>query len=127
MSEKKSKTALQSSDYVSWLVFLGAITVVLIAVTTALFPTLIVRFFGGSPDYLGINPFETGVWTVPLLITNFVLLTVAILYFKNLLPNLILNSIRFIFDFELPAKLAFLIIIILLGIYISFTIAGVTE
>jgi len=127
MSEKKNKTSLQSSDYVSWAVFLGTITVVLIAVTTAIFPTLIVRFFGGSPDYLGINPFETGVWTVSFLTTNFVLLAVTILYLKNLLPNPILNSIRFIFGFEISAKVAFFIIIILIGIYISFTITELVE
>lgn len=127
MSEKKSKTSLQSSDYVSWAVFLGAITVVLIAVTTAIFPTLIVRFFGGSPDYLGINPFETGIWTVSFLTTNFVLLAVTILYLKNLLPNPILNSIRFIFGFEISAKVAFFIIIILIGIYTSFTITELVE
>ncbi len=95
--------------------------VVLIAITTLLFPALVIRSLGGVEDYSGINPFETGIWTFPLLITNFVLLGIGILYFKNKLPKQITKSIKFIFDFEVSAKMAFLVILILIGFYVVFT------
>ena len=117
----EGKKKRENSELLSWTVFLVTLLVVLIAITTLLFPALVIRSLGGVEDYSGINPFETGIWTFPLLITNFVLLGIGILYFKNKLPKQITKSIKFIFDFEVSTKIAFLVILILIGFYVVFT------
>jgi len=116
------KLKRKNPDLVSWTVFLITLSVVLVAITTLLFPALVIRSLGGVEDYSGINPFETGIWTFPLLITNLILLGIGILYFKNKLPKLISKSIKFIFDFEISAKVALLVILILIGVYITFSV-----
>ena len=95
----EGKKKRENSELLSWTVFLVTLLVVLIAITTLLFPALVIRSLGGVEDYSGINPFETGIWTFPLLITNFLLLVIGILYFKNKLPKQITKSIKFIFNF----------------------------
>ncbi|MCH8860197.1 MAG: hypothetical protein IH843_03515 [Thaumarchaeota archaeon] len=117
----EGKKKRENSELLSWTVFLVTLLVVLIAITTLLFPALVIRSLGGVEDYSGINPFETGIWTFPILITNFVLLGIGILYFKNKIPKQITKSIKFIFDFEVSAKIAFLVILILIGFYVVFT------
>ena len=117
----EGKKKRENSELLSWTVFLVTLLVVLIAITTLLFPALVIRSLGGVEDYSGINPFETGIWTFPILITNLVLLGIGILYFKNKLPKQITKSIKFIFDFEVSAKIAFLVILILIGFYVVFT------
>ncbi len=117
----EGKKKRENSELLSWIVFLVTLLVVLIAITTLLFPALVIRSLGGVEDYSGINPFETGIWTFPLLITNFVLLGIGILYFKNKIPKQITKSIKFIFDFEVSTKIAFLVILILIGFYVVFT------
>jgi len=121
----EGKKKRENSELLSWTVFLATLLVVLIAITTLLFPALVIRSLGGVEDYSGINPFETGIWTFPLLITNLVLLGICILYFKNKLPKQITKSIKFIFDFEVSAKIAFLVILILIGFYVVFTMTEV--
>lgn len=121
----EGKKKREYSELFSWTVFLVTLLVVLIAITTLLFPVLVIRSLGGVEDYSGINPFETGIWTFPILITNFVLLGIGILYFKNKIPKQITKSIKFIFDFEVSTKIAFLVILILIGFYVVFTMTEV--
>ena len=106
---------------------MAALGVVLITITTVVFPALILRSLGGFEDHMGVNPFETGVWTYPFLITNLVLLGIGIVYFKNKLPQSIAKSIRFIFNFEISAQVACIVIICLIGIYISFSVSELFD
>ncbi len=73
-------------------------------------------------DYSGINPFETGIWTYPFLAANFIVFGLAVLYFKNKLPQLITKPIRFIFNFEVSAQVAFLVMTVLIGLYVTFSV-----
>ena len=115
------------SRFVSWAIFLAALAAVLVTVTTVVFPALLVRSIGGFEDYSAINPFETGIWSYPLLATDGILLVLAVLYVKNRLPQQIAKSIRFIFNFEISAQVSFLVITILLGFYIFFTVPELFE
>ena len=110
------------SGIVSWAIFLATLVVVLITLTTAIFPALVLRTMGGVEDYSAINPFEIGIWAYPLLITNFIILGIVILYFKNKIPQPVIKSVRFILNFEVSANVASLVIIILLGLYVVFTV-----
>lgn len=111
----------------SWAIFTSTLLVVLISLTTVVFPAFVLRSFGGITEYSGINPFETGIWAHTLLVADVVIFGMAILYFKNKLPQLLTNSIRFIFNFEVSARIAFLTVFIILGFYVAFTITEIST
>jgi len=118
---KNFKSKLKQNP-VSWIVFLPTFVIVLFSLTSVLFPALILRTLGGVDDSAGINPFEPGSSAYSFLITNFIFLALVFLYYKNKLPQIVTKSIRFIFNFEVSAKIAFFVIIILIGLYIIFSV-----
>ena len=121
MFSKQNRLKQRKIDLVLWVVFLTTLGVVFVAVTTIVFPALVIRTMGGFTDYTGINPFEVGIWAIPFFITNFIILAIAILYFTNALPKLITKSIQFIFKFEVSLPISILVITGLVGFYIVFT------
>jgi len=125
-SKIESGVSLKTS-LVTWAVFLSTLVVVLFTVIPAVFPALLLRTFGGFEDSLGVNPFEIGIFTYPFLITNLVVFSIAVLYFKNRLWQPITKSIRFIFNFEVSKKVAFFAVVILIGCYITFSIGELLD
>jgi len=85
---KNFKSKLKQNP-VSWIVFLPTIIVVLLSLTPVLFPALILRSLGGFDDSVGIDPFELGSLAYSFLITNFIIFGLALLYYKNKLPQII--------------------------------------
>jgi len=116
MMDVKSK--LHRTSIVTWIVFFSTLITVLISLTPAVFPAFLLRTFGGFEDNVGINSFEIGIWAYPLLVTNLVLLGLVFLYVKHRLPEILTKSIRFIFNFEISSRLAFFVVMIIIGIYI---------
>jgi len=122
MEAKNFKSKLKQNP-VSLIVFLATVIVVLLSLTSVVFPALILRTLGGFDDnVIIIDPFESGSLAYPFLITNFVFLGLGLLYFKNKLPRTIRKSIRFIFNYEISSKLAFFVITIIIGTYIIFSV-----
>jgi len=118
---KKSQIDKNRSIALNLVVFLITLEIVLISLTAVVFPALITRTV--SPVAISIvDPLEPGILTIPILLTNFVMLGVGIAYFKGKLPNQIIKSIKFIFNFEVSKKVAFVVLVIILGLYIAFTI-----
>lgn len=113
---------IKRKDLVLWAIFLSALGVVLIALSTVVFPNLITSTFGPMPNYFGINPLEPGIMAYPLLITNFIVLGMAILHLKGRLPQRISSSFKFISNFEISTRVAILIMILLIGGFITFTV-----
>jgi len=114
------KTHQRANSPVSWIVFLFTISIVLISLISVVFPALTARSISEFQDF-EINPFETGIWTAPLVVANIILLGIGLLYFKGKLPRSITRSIKFIFDFEVSKKVAFVVVTILLIVYILFS------
>ncbi len=79
----------------------------------------------GTKFPVTINLFEIGVWTFPLLVSNLIIFSIAILYFKNKLPSTIKKLIKFILNFEVSKEVAFLVITILLGTYIALSVGEI--
>lgn len=115
------------SGIVSWVIFFATLAVVLLALTSVIFPALILGFPSDDKYPIEINQLETGIWAYPLLITSLLVFVIEILYFKNKLPSIISNSLRFIFNFEITPMVAFLAVLILLGIYIVFNVEELYE
>src|SRR3990172_8724561 len=111
---------VKQTRIVSLILFSSTLIVVLTSLTTAIFPALVLRTLGGMEDNLGVDPFETGAWAYPILISNFIVFALLILYFKNYLPSIIRKSIIFIFNFEISLQVSCITIVVLIGIYILF-------
>lgn len=112
--EKKS---IIKQSLVFYAVFSVTLVVVIMSIISILFPALIVRAASPFQDSL-INPFELGVLAPSFFITNFVLLVIAVMHYAKKLPNIIQQSIKFIFDFEVTPRIAFTVVGILIGVYV---------
>ena len=98
MEKNNFKSKLKKNP-VSLIVFLATISIVLLSLTSVVFPALILRTFGGFDDNVGIDPFEPGSLVYPFLITNFIIFGLMLLHYKKKLPTIITKSIKFIFNF----------------------------
>jgi len=110
----------------SWIAFLFSISVVLISLVSVVFPALIASSNSTISDLnelgielLEVDPFSIGFWALALVAANIAVFGIAILYFKNRLPSFISKSLEFILNFEVSKKIAFLIIVLLLAIYVA--------
>ena len=121
------KLESQFSNLVTWAIFVITLIFVIIALISAVFPNLLLITLGGSENYFNINPTELGFFAYPLLITNIIIFGLAILYLKNELPSKVKSSIQFIFNFEVSPKITFLVITILVGFYILFSVGELFD
>ncbi|HEV2192729.1 MAG TPA: hypothetical protein VGR54_03815 [Nitrosopumilaceae archaeon] len=71
------------------------------------------------------NAFEFGVWAFPILATNLILLLLGILYYKKRLPAIVKKIIDFILNFEVSRKIALIIVISLIAIYVIFNVSKI--
>lgn len=122
----KQVQARPGTSKVSVVVFLATLAVVLISLISVLFPALLVRSTSGFEDK-GINSYEPGVWAGPVVAINLILLGIGVLYFKNKLPKILSDSIRFVFNFEVSKRVATITILAMLGIYVGFTVSELTS
>jgi hypothetical protein len=105
---------------IPWIIFLFSISIILISFVSVIFPALIlasdtVRIPGIDP--VTPYPYETGVWSGGVIITNIIIFILAFLYFKNKLPNFVSSIFKKIFSFEISKKYAFIILLVLLTVY----------
>ncbi|HXV38434.1 MAG TPA: hypothetical protein VD699_02520 [Nitrosopumilaceae archaeon] len=112
---------------VTWIIFLVTLGVVLTNVASVVFPALVLRSLGGFEDHLGVNPYEPGIWTYPFLVGNFIVFGLGVLYLKKKLPAIVAKPIRSVFNFEVSRQVAFLVITIVIGIYLSFTVSELYD
>ena len=107
---------------VSSIIFVATLSSVILNLIPVLFPALLSRVLGGFEDFVGINPFEVGAWAYLLIITNCIVFGLLFLHFKKMLPQTINKSIKFIFNFEVSPTVAFFVVTVLVGIYITFSV-----
>ena len=123
---KKTFLKKQKSSALSWAIFIGTLEIVLISLVAVIFPALLVRS-ASSLELALVDGWEVGVWAVPFVLTNLIMLGIGIAYFKNKLPLKITRAIQFIFNFEVSKKVAFIVIVVILSIYIFFSIPELDE
>ena len=100
---------------------IGIVTIffVSIGVISIVFPSLFSSVFGKFSTNL--LPYEIGILGVPVILSNLVLLSFGILYYKKKLPSTISNSIDRIRIFEIPKKPTLIILLIIFSVYIGFS------
>ena len=109
----------------SLVIFVATIIVVAMTLTSIIFPSLIVS----SVDVhrFPVNQYELGDRALILLATDALVLGIALLYFRNLLPSIVTRPIRFIWGFEVSRQVALLAMIVLIALYIFFSIEQILK
>lgn len=115
---KKSQIKREKSDALSWGIFLATLELALLSSVSIVFPALITRTASYVAE-VSVDAWEPGIFTVPFLVTNIATFTFIWLYFTNKLPEVFNRAIKFIFNFEVSKKIAIIVMIILVGIYVG--------
>lgn len=119
--QKKDENSDSGKQIIPWIVFLFSISIVLISFITVIFPALIlVSDTVVVPGIKSItpDPFETGLWSGGVIISNLIIFGLAILHYKNKIPSLS-KLFKKVFSFEISKKVSLITMIIILAIYIS--------
>jgi len=100
---------------------IGIVTIffISIGVISIVFPSLFSSVFGKFSTNL--LPYEIGILGIPVILSNLVLLSFGILYYKNKLPSTISSSIDRIRIFEISKKPTLIILLIIFSVYIGFS------
>jgi len=105
---------------ISNLIGITTIFFISLGVISIVFPSLFSSTFGKFSTNL--LPYEIGILGIPVILSNLILLSFGILYYKNKLPSTISNSINRIRIFEIPKKPTLIILLIIFSVYIGFSI-----
>ena len=120
--DAKIPKANQVGKILPWAVFLPTLVIVLISITSIVFPALIIRSTSlFHSDVLGteiIDPFTPGVLAAPLIGINLLVLGFGVAYYKG---NKARGLVKKISDFEISKKQAIIGIIIILAIFSALT------
>ncbi|MDH3678053.1 MAG: glycosyltransferase family 39 protein [Nitrosopumilus sp.] len=113
---------IKNNQIIPWIVFLFSISIVLISFVSVMFPALIlvsdtVIIPGVEP--VTPDPYEMGIWSGGVIIASLITFGLVFLYFKNKLPRYLSSIFEKLFSFEISKKVALIVMLVLLIIYIS--------
>jgi len=119
---------------VSWIVFFFTISMVVLSLIPVVFPSAIIANFTAVNelerfDISGkqIDTYEMGPLSGALVVTSGIVFSLAILHFKNKLPQSISKGFQFIFDFEVSKKVALASMVVILAIYVAASANELSE
>ena len=104
------------------LAFFTTLSVVIFSLFAIIFPISLFTIFYEYHLDASLNPFEPSVWLVPIVSSNFILIAIGFAYYRKKIPLQIYKGIEFILNFEISKKTALLVGIIMLVIYIGFSL-----
>ena len=102
------------------LAFFVTLSIVVFSLFAIIFPGFLLVAFSSYPT--NFEPFESSVWLVPIVSSNSILLIIGFAYYRKKLPLQIHRGIEFILNFEISKKTALLTGIIILVVYIGFSL-----
>ena len=102
------------------LTFFVTLSIVVFSLFAIIFPGFLLVAF--SSYQTNLEPFESSVWLVPIVSSNSILLIIGFAYYRKKLPLQIHKGIEFILNFEISKKTALLAGIIILVVYIGFSL-----
>ena len=105
---------------VSIAVFVFTIIIVLMNTVSLLFPALYVSLLDGL-EVEG-NPFELGVFFVPIVLTNVGVLIFGVLYYTKKLPGIVRRGVDFIRSYEVSCGIAAIVFAAIIFSYIGLSI-----
>ena len=103
-------------------ILIGLVTIFFsfLIVISVIFPSLYSYSFGKFSTNL--IPFEIGILGFPVILSNVVLLSFVILFYKKKLPNRVLETINKFRTFEVSKNISLIILAVIFSIYIGFSI-----
>ena len=110
----------KSSKILYHLVFFTTLSIIVFSLFAIIFPSFLMTTF--YPYTTDLQPFESSVWLVPIVSSNSILLVIGFAYYRKKLPLQIYKGIEFILNFEISKKTALLTGIIILVVYIGFSL-----
>ena len=110
----------KSSKILYHLVFFTTLSFIVFSLFAIIFPSFLMTTF--YPYTTNLQPFESSVWLVPIISSNSILLVIGFAYYRKKLPLQIYKGIEFILNFEISKKTALLTGIIILVVYIGFSL-----
>ena len=110
-------SSLGNSQKVSYAIFISALIVVLLMLTTVVFPAIFSSYFGLNSENL--NAFEFGYQSTFLITSNVIIFAFGIAYYKKKIPLLLSNVIEKIRTFEISKRVTILALAVILGVYIG--------
>ena len=110
----------KSSKILYHLVFFATLSIVIFSLFAIIFPSFLLTTF--YPYTANLQPFESSVWLVPIVSSNSILLVIGFAYYRKRLPLQIYKGIEFVLNFEISKKTALLAGMIILVIYIGFSL-----
>ena len=120
-----NKMGQEKSKIITYLVFGFALVVVILNIISLIFPALFITSFGNSES--DFDSFELGAWTIPFFTINLSILVFGFLYFRKMVPDKISRSFKFILNFEPSQKITIIVFSIMVGFYVFFTIAEISQ
>ena len=108
---------LENSQIVSYAVFFCTLAVVLLTLTTVIFPAIFSSTFGMYSENL--DAFELGYQSIFLIVSNVVIFGFGIAYYKKKIPSLVFDGIEKIRTFEIPKKVAIISLAVILAVYVG--------
>jgi len=102
------------------LAFFVTLSIVIFSLFAIIFPGFLLVAFSSYPT--NFEPLESSVWLVPIVSSNSILLIIGFAYYRKKLPLQIHKGIEFILNFEISKKTALLAGVIILVVYIGFSL-----
>jgi len=121
---KKKFETTTNLPIIPWVVFLFSISVVSISFVSVIFPALILSsdtIIIPGIDPITPDPFETGIWSGGVIASNIIIFGLALLHHKKKIKSLS-SLFERVFSFEISKKISLITLIVLLVIYISFSV-----
>lgn len=121
---------ISKGNILSWAVFVPTVIIVLLSLSSVIFPALLTRstspFQGivATPEF--VNPFQPGILAIPLVVINVILLGIGIVYRKKKECKYRPMISRFA-NFEISKKQAIIGIIILLAVFSALTAGTLSK
>ncbi|HEX5457839.1 MAG TPA: hypothetical protein VFX64_05575 [Candidatus Nitrosotalea sp.] len=126
----KISPKMTQKQILPWIVFIPTITMVLLSLSSVLFPALVTRsasqFQGvlATPEF--VNPFQPGILAIPIIVINVILLVIGIVYRKKKECKYRPMISKFT-NFEITKKQAIIGIIILVAIFVALTAGTLSK
>ena len=111
---------VENNQKVSYAIFLCTLIVVLFTLTPVIFPALFSSVFGMFAENL--SAFEPGYQTTFLIVSNVLIFSFGIAYYKKKIPSLVHDVLDKIRTFEISKRVAIISLAIILGVYIGLSI-----
>jgi len=114
------KLKSEKSKTVTIIVYAFVLAIAILSTLSVIFPAL----FGYLVLDLEteIDPFELGIWAIPVITANLVVFIFGFLYYKKVLPNFVKTPLNFLVNFDISPKITVMILVTILSIYIGFTV-----